>query len=89
MRIKNAFGTSYTSIAEDNIYSKSMSSQDQATKLEQFKLKAKNETQGLMTEIQFKINVRYMITKNIYVSDGLANGTSGILKQITFERIHA
>lgn len=39
-----------------------------------------------MTEIPLKINIRYMITKNINVSDGLANGVSGILKHITFKK---
>lgn len=49
-----------------------------------YQKKSKTETQGLPTGIGLKINIRYIITKNINVSDGLANGVTGILKDITF-----
>ena len=40
------------------------------------------ETQGLPSNIILKTGIRYMITVNIDVSDGLVNGTSGVLKKI-------
>ena len=40
------------------------------------------ETQGLPTTIILKTGIRYMITVNIDVSDGLVNGTSGVLRKI-------
>jgi len=50
------------------------------------KLRA-HETQGLATEVELVENVRYMITINIDVTDGLYNGALGTLKRIDFERI--
>ena len=41
-----------------------------------------NETQGLPSVVELKTGIRYMITVNIDVSDGLVNGVSGILKKI-------
>lgn len=41
-------------------------------------------TQGLASEIILQTGIRYMITANINVSDGLFNGASGILKFIQF-----
>ena len=40
------------------------------------------ETQGLPSNIVLETGIRYMITVNIDVSDGLVNGTSGVLKKI-------
>ena len=40
------------------------------------------ETQGLPSSVKLKTGIRYMITVNIDVSDGLVNGVSGVLKKI-------
>ena len=42
----------------------------------------RNQTQGLSNIVHLKIGIRYMITTNIDVSDGLVNGTSGYLRKI-------
>ena len=41
-----------------------------------------NETQGMPSIVELKTGIRYMITVNIDVSDGLVNGVSGILKKM-------
>lgn len=38
-----------------------------------------------MTNLEIKIGIRYMIIINLNVPDGLVNGTTGILKTITFK----
>ena len=43
-----------------------------------------SKTYGLAYSLFLKINARYMITSNIDTVDGLANGTTGYLKKITF-----
>ena len=50
--------------------------------MEQISLLETAETQGLPSVLQLKTGIRYMITVNIDVYDGLVNGVSGILKKI-------
>ena len=50
--------------------------------MEQISLLETAETQGLPSLLQLKTGIRYMITVNIDVCDGLVNGVSGILKKI-------
>ena len=50
--------------------------------IEQISLLETTETQGLPSVVQLKTGIRYMITVNIDVCDGLVNGVSGILKKI-------
>lgn len=84
-RIANTIGDLYHVTAEDKILS-GKSSETEANKyLEQFQQKPRKDTQGIAKEIPIKLNIRYMITKNIDVSDGLANGTTGVLKHISFD----
>jgi len=45
-------------------------------------LMATQQTYGLPKLISLKIGIRYMITANIDIPDGLVNGTSGILRNI-------
>lgn len=42
-----------------------------------------SETQGLPSTVTLQIAIRYMITINIDVGDGLFNGASGILREFT------
>ena len=56
---------------------------DQRGRVEtQISLLETNETQGLPSVVELKTGIRYMITVNIDVNDGLVNGVSGILKKI-------
>ena len=45
-------------------------------------LKSTQETHGLPRIITLKEGIKYMITTNIEVSDGLVNGSSGVLRSI-------
>lgn len=42
-----------------------------------------SETQGLPSVLLLQIGIRYMVTVNINVEDGIFNGASGILKDFT------
>lgn len=77
-RIDEVPGILYLSVAEDKIFSKRLTKIESEQQLQNFKKRSKSDTQGVMSEIHLKINIRYMITKNISVSDGLANGTCGV-----------
>jgi ATP-dependent exoDNAse (exonuclease V) alpha subunit len=46
-----------------------------------------DKAQGLPAELELVDNVRYMVTVNIDVSDGLYNGALGTLRRIDFEEI--
>lgn len=86
-RIKNVPGILHLSVAEDKIFSKNLSKEEIEQTLQSFKEKSVDSTQGLVTEIHLKINIKYMITRNINVADGLANGVVGILKHISFDQV--
>lgn len=45
-------------------------------------LKSYQDTHGLSKSLELVVGVRYMVTVNINVSDGLFNGASGILRRI-------
>lgn len=45
----------------------------------------KHQTLGLPHKLQLKIGIRYMITSNIDLEDGLVNGATGILRFIDFQ----
>ena len=62
------------------------------TVTESIKKKLKNadahETLNLETELNLAVSLRYDITINILVEDGLTNGTSCILKKIQYLEVH-
>lgn len=79
-------GQLYTSIAVDKITVNSKFDEEHIeTELEKYKSKPKKETNGIMLSLPLKIGIRYMVIVNLNVSDGLCNGSTGILKHITFE----
>src|SRR6266581_1409461 len=43
-----------------------------------------SDTQGLPMELIFKVGIKYMVTANINVADGLCNGATGILRNIDY-----
>ena len=45
----------------------------------------KQETNGLPTILHLKIGIKYMVTVNIDIEDGLVNGVTGLLKHILFD----
>lgn len=47
-------------------------------------LKKKTYQDELQTKIELKINIKYMVNRNIDVEDGLVNGACGVLRHITF-----
>ena len=52
--------------------------------LKSFQTKKRQECGGLSYELFLKIGIKYMITTNIDVEDGLVNGACGTLEYITF-----
>ncbi|GBM80454.1 ATP-dependent DNA helicase PIF1 [Araneus ventricosus] len=83
-KIRNHPGPEYISIAKDVILGKLAESTKERV-LEGLKRKKLNEMNGLPHRLTLKIGIKYMITNNIDVEDGLVNGACGILKLITFE----
>jgi len=53
--------------------------------LESIKKKDVKDTKGLPTKIIFKLGIKYMITSNVGVEDGLVNGAKGVLRHVNFE----
>ena len=43
------------------------------------------KTAGLRTNLSLKCGIKYMVTSNIDVNDGLVNGAIGVLKEITYD----
>lgn len=70
--------------ARDSIIGK-ISKTMKTKKLQTMKNMPKHQTFGLPYNLHLKIGIRYMITINIDIGDGLVNGVSGILKHIEFE----
>lgn len=49
------------------------------------KNKKSSETYGMVSRLCLKIGIRYKITTNLDIEDGLVNGTCGMLKYIQFD----
>ncbi|GBM16486.1 hypothetical protein AVEN_30860-1, partial [Araneus ventricosus] len=77
-KIRNHPGPEYISIAKDVILGKLAESTKERV-LEGLKRKKLNEMNGLPHWLTLKIGIKYMITNNIDVEDGLVNGACGIL----------
>ncbi len=43
-----------------------------------------SDTQGLPMELTLKVGIKYMVTANINVADGLCNGATGILRSVDY-----
>ena len=79
--IKRSKGEVINCLCNDS-YSTNLSVKQRQRIDEQKSLLETTETQGLPKNIDLKCGIRYMITVNIDVCDGLVNGVSGILKKI-------
>lgn len=83
-RIKSFEGEEFLSLADDCIVS-DMSRSEKDKILTSLRSKSTSECSGLPCQVLFKVGIKYMITSNIDIEDGLVNGACGVLKHITFE----
>jgi hypothetical protein len=84
-KIQKEPGQEFISTAIDKVLGKS-SITAKETFLDFLKTKKKADTNGLPYKLVLKKNIKYMITINIDVADGLVNGACGVLKDITLEK---
>ncbi|XP_031629676.1 uncharacterized protein LOC116344956 [Contarinia nasturtii] len=84
MAIQKAWGETIKCEAIDRIDGKPNIHVKQRTLLA-LKNRKRSETFGLAHNIDLKIGIRYMITTNIDIEDGIVNGACGVLKYIQFE----
>ena len=82
-KINNHPGITYISKSIDSV-PESVSEKTKQYLLQSFQNKKRQECGGLSDEVMLKIGIKYMITTNIDVEDGLVNGACGVLKHITF-----
>ena len=83
-KIKSFKGEEFTSRAYDHI-SADISENQKDKLLMSLKCKKTSESSGLPYEVLFKVGIKYMLTNNIDVQDGLVNGACCVLKKITFK----
>ncbi|XP_059142987.1 uncharacterized protein LOC131930491 [Physella acuta] len=83
-RIKSHPGPHYISTAKDSILGK-LSEASKESILQGLKKKKLSEVNGLPHSIIIKLGIKYAITTNIDVEDGLVNGACGVLRLITFD----
>lgn len=83
-RIQDAPGETFSSKAFDRIDGKLPKSVKDRT-LKSLKNMKRSQTYGLSNELDLKVGIRYMITTNIDIEDGLVNGACGVLKHIEFD----
>lgn len=83
LKISSVSGNEYTVLASDAVIGK-VSDNVKNKVLNGLQSKPINETGGYPTELRLKIGIKYMITANIDVEDGLVNGSCGVLKHISF-----
>jgi len=81
-RIENNPGPLYKSIAIDHVLTKKLSEERKKYLIENQKTKSRKDINGLDYEVWLKTEIKYMITSNIDIEDGLVNGTRGVLKKI-------
>ena len=84
-RIHESIETIITVFANDELITRSMKEESKIKYLETLKSIDHRKCYGLFYELELKINIKYMIVINIDVSDGLVNGTTGMLKQINLD----
>ena len=84
IRIHQHTGKSYLSESRDYISGNS-SDRSKFSIINSLKKKKTSEVNGIPHIIELKIGIKYMLTCNIDVQDGLVNGACGILKKIIFK----
>ena len=75
-------GKLYESTAKDYILGIA-DEKKQETLLQHVKNKKTKDCGGLSSLLKLRIGVKYMITKNINIQDGLVNGACGTLEHFT------
>ncbi|XP_055324038.1 ATP-dependent DNA helicase pif1-like [Sitodiplosis mosellana] len=68
----------------DQVISRNVSEETKRTLLEEIRRKKYQETRGLPSKLSLKTGIKYVITTNLDVSDGLVNGSVGELKHILY-----
>ncbi|KAL7296885.1 hypothetical protein TKK_0010275 [Trichogramma kaykai] len=82
----NTPGKLTISVCDDKIIDQIPELQKQKL-LSNMKTKKRQECGGLHYQLQLKLGIKYMITTNINVEDGLVNGAYGTLKWIDYDNI--
>ena len=82
-KIRNFPGECYTSVASDVVVGE-INEKKKYSLLLNIKSKSTSQTNGLLSMLNLKIGIKYMVTSNLCIEDGLVNGACGILKTITF-----
>ncbi|KAL7307813.1 hypothetical protein TKK_0000133 [Trichogramma kaykai] len=85
-KIMNTPGKLTISVCDDKIIDQIPELQKQKL-LSNMKTKKRQECGGLHYQLQLKLGIKYMITTNINVEDGLVNGAYGTLKWIDYDNI--
>lgn len=80
-RIKSHKGTEWKSLAIDKIVGK-ISNRVRDSALVSLQNKKVHQTYGLPSLLRLKVGLRYMITSNIDVEDGLVNGACAVLRYV-------
>ncbi|XP_055685061.1 uncharacterized protein LOC129791128 [Lutzomyia longipalpis] len=88
-KIANYPGELHTFVAIDKVMSdkksKPKSENEQNKILKDIENRDPSKSAGAVHTLHLKLGIKYMIIKNIDVSDGLVNGAAGILRHITFD----
>lgn len=79
IRIRKMEGDLFKHHAHDAIAGK-LSKKMRKSKLKAMKGMPKHQTYGLQNVLNLKVGIRYIITANIDIEDGLVNGATGTLK---------
>lgn len=85
-RITNHEEEEVTVDANDQIISRNIPDEMEKKCLNEIKEKRYQDTRGLPSKLRLKLGIKYVITTNLDVSDGLVNGTIGELKYIVYNQ---
>ncbi|OFC59943.1 hypothetical protein BBW68_14990 [Candidatus Erwinia dacicola] len=84
-KLANTMTEEFISTAKDTIKSSSLTERSRANILKTVKSFKPSETQEMLHKLQHKTSIKYMVTVNISISDGLVNGATGELMQVDSE----
>jgi hypothetical protein len=84
LKISKCIGEEYISEAVDTILGK-VTDKTKRSVLSSLAKKKTSEMNGLPYKLRLKVGIKYMVTCNLDVEDGLVNGSCGVLKLITFK----
>lgn len=85
-KIKAAEGELFVNFAHDELKNVGKKETDSAKKfLEKLPFITSNSLSNLPNNLHLKLECKYMVISNLSISDGLVNGTVGVLKKIIFD----